>query len=156
MGILSVLRPKKDDTAFQFSAAAAQSDLQNPQNNPEEQLETLTKISHLLTSSIMEKFFLEHPHMQALIPAFDRVNRTTKITQHEAEIMWLDFKILFIKMKLTMPTEIFEQGATAFFSSLEILANSIITDARDGWKGHLLTEQVRRLDVALNKKSVRY
>jgi hypothetical protein len=154
LGFLKIFR-KKDDTAFQFSAAAAQTDLANPnQTNSEvEQIETLGKIRHLLTSPVMEKFFLENKYMQVFIPAFDSVNRTTKITDHEAEIMWLDFQILFLMAKLTMPPDVYEMGAMALFQSLEIAASTVITDAKGGWKGHLLTEQVRRLDVMLNKKS---
>jgi hypothetical protein len=154
LGFLKVFR-KKDDTAFQFSAAAAQTDLSNPnQNNPEvDQIETLGKIRHLLNSPVMERFFLENKYMRVFIPAFESVNRTTKINNHEAEIMWLDFQILFLMAKLTMPPDVYECGAMTMFQSLEIAASTIITDAKDGWKGHLLTEQVRRLDVMLNKKS---
>lgn len=145
---------KKDNTAFEFSAGAAHQDLAN-QNNPSEeqqQIETLGRIRHLLNSPTMERFFVENKYMQAFLPAFESVNRTTKINNQEARIMWLDFQILFLMGKLTMPPDVYEQGAMLMFQSLEIAASTIITDAKDGWKGHLLTEQVRRLDVALNKK----
>lgn len=154
MGLKERIFGKKDDTAFQFSAGAAQTDLANPTTStPEQQyIDTVSKIGYLLDSPTMQSFFLDNPHMKVFIPAFQSVIRTTKITSHEADIMWIDFKILFLMKKATMPQQLYDQGAMAMFQSLSILADSIIYDAKDGWKGHLSTENVRRLDVVLNKK----
>jgi hypothetical protein len=153
LGILSLFR-KKDNTAFEFSAAAAQQDLANPNASgpAQEYVDTVGKIGYLLNSPTMEQFFMTNKYMQVFIPAFQSVNRTTKLSNHEAEIMWLDFQIAFTMAKLTMPPDVYEQGAMAMFQSLEILAGTQITDGKEGWKGHLITEQVRRIDVQLNKK----
>jgi hypothetical protein len=155
LGLLGGLFHKKDERAFEFSAAAAQTDLANPTaSSPEQEyVQTVGKIGYLLNSPTMEQFFATNPHMQKFIPAFQSVNRTTKLSNHEAEIMWLDFQIAFTMAKLTMPPDVYEQGAMSMFQSLEILASTQITDGKDGWKGHLITEQVRRLDVQLNKKN---
>ena len=153
MGLLDRLR-KKDNSAFEFSAAAATQDLANPNNSSPQQeyIDTVGKIGYLLNSPTMEQFFMTNKYMQVFIPAFQSVNSTTKLSSHEAEIAWLDFQIAFTMAKLTMPPNIYEQGAMGMFQSLEILASTQIADGRDGWKGHLITEQVRRLDVQLNKK----
>jgi hypothetical protein len=145
---------KKDNSAFEFSAAAAQTDISNPNNPSPEQdyVAMLGKIGYLLNSPTMEKFFMEHPHLRMFVPAFQSVNRTTKLSANEAEIMYYDFQILFTMAKLTMPPDVYEQGAMGIFQGLEVLASTQITDGKDGWKGHLITEQVRRLEVNLNKK----
>jgi hypothetical protein len=145
---------KKDDKAFDFSAAAAHQDMANPNTSSPEQdyVAMIGKIGYLLNSPTMEQFFMEHPHLRMFVPAFQSVNRTTKLSNHEAEIMYYDFQILFTMAKLTMEPSIYEQGAMGIFQGLEILAETQITDGKDGWKGHLITEQVRRLEVDLNKK----
>lgn len=157
MGLKERIFGKKDETAFQFSAAAAHTDLANPSNSSSEQeyIATIGKIGYLLDSPTMTQFFQDNPQMQVFIPAFQNVIRTTKITNHEAEVMWIDFKILFLMKKATIPPHMYNESMMAMFQSLSILADSIISDAKDGWKGHLTTEQVRRLDVQLNKKQDR-
>jgi hypothetical protein len=153
MGILDLFR-KKDTSAFEFSAAAAHQDIANPNTSPaQDYVDTVGKIGYLLNSPTMEQFFMTNKYMQVFIPAFQSVNRTTKLSNHEAEIMWLDFQIAFTMAKLTMPPDVYEAGAMGMFQSLEILASTQITDGKEGWKGHLITEQVRRIDVALNKKA---
>jgi hypothetical protein len=153
LGLKDLFR-KKDETAFNFSAGAAQQDLGNPnQTTPEQEaIETAGKIAYLLDSETMKQFFHDNPDFRVFIPAFQSVIRTTKINNHEAEMMWLNFKIMFLMKKAEMPKKLYAQGAMTLFQSLTILADSIITDAKDGWKGHLTTENVRRLDVMLNKK----
>lgn len=153
LGILDKFR-HRDDRAFEFSAAAAQQDLANPTNSnqAQEYVDTVGRLGYLFDSPIMQSFFMDNPRMRVFIPAFQTVNRTTNLSSHEAEIMWLDFQILFTMVKLTLPPDIYEQGAMSMFQSLEVLAGTIITDGKNGWKGHLATENVRRLDVALNPK----
>jgi len=153
MGLLGLFR-KKDDKAFEFSASVAQQDVANPTNSNQSQdyVDTIGKIGYLFDTPTMQDFFMNNQYMRVFIPAFQTVNRTTKLNSHEAEIMWLDFQILFTMVKLTLPPDVYEQGAMAMFQSLEILSATIISDGKDGWKGHLATENVRRLDVQLNKK----
>ena len=153
MGLLDILKgTNKKREAFEFSAAAAQQELANPSSNAQEYVDTIGKLGYLFETTAMQDFFMNNRNMRVFIPAFQTVNRTTNINEHEAQIMWLDFQTLFTMVKLTMPPDDYEQGAMAMFQSLEILASTIITDAKNGWKGHLATENVRRLDVALNKK----
>ena len=156
MGLKERIFGKKDDTAFQFSAAAAQTDLANPNNTTLQQdyIDTVGKIGYLLDSPTMQQFFADNEEFRPLIPAFQNVIRTTKINSREAEIMWLGYKILALKLKADLASTHPYKDYTAIFMSLEILFESIISDAKEGWKGHLTTEQVRRLDVQLNKKDI--
>lgn len=145
-------RNKEDKWEFQKTAAIQ--DLSNPNQTSQEQdyVTMVGKIGYLLNSPTMEKFFMKHPHLRGFIPAFQSVNRTTNLTKHDAEVMYYDFQILFTMAKLTMDPSTYEQGAMAIFQGLEILAETQITDGVDGWKGHIITEQVRRLEVDLGKK----
>ena len=154
MGLKERLFGKKDDTAFQFSAAAAQTDLANPSNSSQSQeyVDTIGKIGYLLDSTEMQQFFANNPEFGPLIPAFQIVIRTTKINSHEAQMMWLRYKVLTLKLKADLASKFPQKDYSAIFMALDILFESIISDAKDGWKGHLTTEQVRRLDVVLNKK----
>jgi hypothetical protein len=88
LGILSLFR-KKDNTAFEISAAAAQQDLANTNVSGKDSdfIFKLGKIGYILFSPTMEHFFMSNKYMQVFIPAFQSVNRTTKLTSHEAEIM---------------------------------------------------------------------
>lgn len=154
MGLRERIFGRKDDTAFQFSANAAQADLANPNNQNQEQeyYQTLNKLTYLIDTPALQQFFVNYKELNDLIPAFQTPIRTTKINKREAEVMWLNYKILFLKKKAELYSLHPYEDFTALFLALEILADSIISDALDGWKGHLTTEQVRRLDVVLNKK----
>lgn len=153
MGIFNLFKPK-DDRAFEFSAAAAQQDLANPANtqNSQEYVDTLGKIGYLLDSPTMQEFIMTNPYMRLLAPAFQAVIRTTNTNRFQAELMQMDYQILFCMAKLTMPPHVYEQGAMTLLQSLEVYSNSIVFDTIEGWKGHLCTENVRKIEVGLNQR----
>lgn len=154
MGLKERIFGKKDDLAFQFSAAAAQTDLANPNNSPASQdyVDAAGRIGYLLDSPELQQLFVNHPELNPLSPAFQSVIRTTKVNSIEAERMWLRYKIATLKLKADLASKYPQRDYSAIFMALDILFESIITDAKEGWKGHLSTESVRRLDVVLNKK----
>ena len=156
MGLKERIFGKKNEKEFDFSAAAANTDIATTNNSAsQEYVDTLGKIGYLLDSPTMNQFLTEEKEMQDLIPAFQSVIRTTKITGREAEIMWLNYKTMFLAKKAKMAGTYRENDPAVLFQALSILADSIISDAKDGWKGHLATENTRRLDVVLNKKERR-
>lgn len=154
LGLKERIFGKRDDKAFEFSAGAAQTDLANPnQSSPEQQyVDTVGRLGYLLDSPTMQEFFVNNEELRPLIPLFQSVIRTTKISRREGEIMWLGYKIASLKLKADLAATHPQKDYSSIFMALEVLFESIISDAIDGWKGHLATEQVRRLDVVLNKK----
>ena len=154
MGLKERIFGKRDDSAFQFSAGAAQSDLANPNNSPNgnDYVDVAGRIGYLLDSPELQHLFTNHQELNPLLPAFQSVIRTTKINAIEAERMWLRYKIATLKLKADLASSYSQRDYSAIFMSLDILFESILSDAKDGWKGHLSTESVRRLDVVLNKK----
>ena len=143
----------RTNRAYEFAATTAQTEMANPQSQQAEQDygAIVARVSYLLETPEMDQFLVSHKEMQDFIPAFQKVIRTTNISPREAEIMWLNYKIMFLTKKQTIPRTDYEQ-VISLFQAFEILADSIISDAKNGWKGHLSTESVRRVEVALNKK----
>ena len=90
--------------------------------------------------------------LAALIPAFSHLNRTTNIDKKQAELLTLDYEYLTLIHKLNMNEDEYENVGWAKLESLKIFAMGIISDAFHGWKGKLVTEQIKIIRTELEKK----
>lgn len=88
----------------------------------------------------------------ALIPAFSHLNRTTNIDKKQAELLTLDYEYLSLIHKLNMNEDEYENVGWAMLESLKIFAHGITSDAFHGWKGKLVTEQIKIIRTELEKK----
>jgi len=88
----------------------------------------------------------------ALLPAFSHLNRTTNIDKKQAELLGLNYEYLSLIHKLNMKEDEYENVGWALLESLKIFASGIISDAFHGWKGKLVTEQIKIIRTELEKK----
>lgn len=122
----------------------AQGDAQRSSDPQMDYLTMLGKFGYLVGDERIPKFVEDNPAFSALIPALSPVNRTTKhISKKDAHLQWLDFQILFTMLEMTMHPENYESGGMETLQGFEIFASTQISDGFEGWKGNILTQQVK-------------
>ncbi len=136
-----------------YALTEAARDSQGSADPANDYLMALGKFGYLVGDDRIPTFVSQNPAYNALIPALSPVNRTTKhISKRDAHIAWLDFQILFTMLELTMRPEDCETGAMEILQGFEIFANTQISDGFEGWKGNILTQQVKVSRVELKEK----
>jgi hypothetical protein len=124
--------------------AEAQADAQRGSDPSMEYLTMIGKFGYLVGDERIPEFISENPAFNALIPALSPVNRTTKhICKKDAHIAWLDFQILYTMLEMSMHPDVYESGGMEVLQGFEIFSNTQISDAYEGWKGNILTQQVK-------------
>lgn len=123
------------------------------QDNPEiKYLQMMARIAYLTVDENVVRWLFDHPDFHPLIAALAPVNRTTILSKQQADINRLDFEILFTMMKLTMPPEVYEQGAMELFQGFRIFANNQVNDAIEGKKLVALTQVAKRIEIETDKQ----
>ena len=89
-----------------------------------------------------------------MYPAFSHLNRLSHIGKLQAEILELDYEYLMLIRKMNMDEDEYDSKGWLEIESLKIHATHIISDAFDGWKGKLFTEQSKtiRTEMVETKK----
>lgn len=90
-------------------------------------------------------------YLKTLIPAFSHLNRVSRIGKTEAEILELDYEFLMLIHKINMSEDEYESKGWAELEALKIYARHIIHDSFGGWKGNLVTEQIKTIRTELEK-----
>lgn len=94
---------------------------------------------------------LKDPDLKPLYPAFSFVNRTSKVGDREREILWLDYDYLFLLRKLSITKESYDFDKWIALEALRLSVPYFLSDAQ-GWKGRLLTEQIKIIRAQVEKK----
>lgn len=124
----------------------------NAPADPYEAVKQNERDKMMLGDQTVTKFILSHPQYAPFLPALSPVNRTTKhISKSDAEVMWLDFQILFCMEEMCMSPEDYENGGLEFLQGLEIYTGPLISDGYEGWKGRITTEQKKIVSAQLTK-----
>lgn len=89
---------------------------------------------------------------RSLVPAFSHLNRVSRIGKNEAEILQLRYRKLMLLHKINMTEDEYESEGGALLESLEIFATHMIHDSFDGWKGNLVTEQIKTIRTELGEQ----
>lgn len=146
-------RKKKEDTEFQMGIAHAEAARPTP-GLTEDYLRSLGRTAYMLMDSEVSGILNDdkNPNFKSLIPAFSHLNRTTNIGNKEAELLMLDYEYINIIHTLNMKEDLYENDGWATLESLKIFARNIIADAYKGWKGKILTEQIKVIRTELEKK----
>lgn len=86
------------------------------------------------------------------MPAFSHLNRVTNIGQKEADLQMLDYEFLSLVDKMNSNEDEYEDKGWKKSLSKRIFARSIINDAFHGWKGKIVTEQIKVIRTQIDKK----
>lgn len=89
-------------------------------------------------------------------PAYSHLNRVTRINEKEARLQMLDYEFLAIVDKLNTRRDKYQAKGWKRSLSLRIYARSIVWDAYQGWKGTIVTEQIKRVAIETEKKKGRF
>lgn len=138
----------KRDVCLTTAAGEAQQ-----QDNPEiEYLQMMAKIGYLTVDENVIRWLFDHPQFHPLIPQLAPVNRTTILTDKQADINRLDYEITSTWLKLTMSPDDYEAGAPEMLQGFRPFANNIVNDAIGGKKLVALTQMVKRIEIETDKK----
>lgn len=121
---------------------------------PEEQMNALGQLYYMMKDDQVTYILWENKQLRNLIPAFSPLNQMSNISEKEARIRRLKYKLLLLKQKGYMNTKKYAEGGATLISSLDLLSRTYTTDAVHGWKGKILTEQTKiiRTEVVKRKK----
>lgn len=155
MGILD--RKKRPDKDQEFAETVTLAEQTRPETTPQEYLHSLGRSVYMVMDPEVFSILNDEDKKQfrALIPAFSHLMRTTNIGTKEAELLELDYEYLTLIHKLNMNEDEYETVGWALLESLKIYARGIISDAFHGWKGRLVTEQIKIVRTELEKKKKR-
>jgi len=147
-------RGKKDEKDEQFGADMALTEHGHQPQMSDEMIYSLGRSVYMVmdpevTAILNDK---DKPQFQALLPAFSHLNRTTRIGKKQAELLTLNYEYLSLIHKLNMPEDEYENVGWALLESLKIFASGIISDAYEGFKAKVVTEQIKIIRTELDKK----
>ena len=158
MGFKSVVRKilGKDDPGFEFRQSLAlqeaAGDANRPGNPLEEIAEMTRKIGYLTVDETIINLCQSNKPLNPLLAPFSPLNSTINLSKHEAGLKRIRFENLFSIMKLTMCPEDYEANGFEVIEGLRMYAADRVSEAQEGWKGHLCTENVKRTEVHTEKK----
>lgn len=98
---------------------------------------------------------LEENDLNHLIPALSFLNRVTSEGKQSVEIDMLDLEAIFLKEKILMEEETYEEKTCKLLDTLQFFANHIPTDAFEGFKAKLLAYQMKVIRTELEEKKKR-
>lgn len=151
---------KKEDVDGNFVREAALGSLQGPTTSLEEYQNSLGRTVYMIMDSdvtaflagkINDKGEAEGP-LADMLPAFSHMNRLTKITKHEAELLKLQYDYLVMRKRMSIPEHMYDSQLGGALEALRIYAANMVNDNIDGFKAKIATEQIKRVDVGLIKK----
>jgi len=155
MGILDIFnRTDRGKLEYQREVASAtvHGESARSEDPATEYMKDLQKISYLTVDELVSNWLMDHKEFHALIAPAAPVNRTTYLTKKQAEIAYLDLKILTSMMKLTMDPDVYEAGGMEMLQSLEMFITNIIHDAVEGRKLEACTVVSKQLSINTEQK----
>lgn len=148
-------KDKKPDPDDEYQRAASLSEISR-ENQSEQQradfLYSLGRSIYMIQDPILVNVLLEDDEFKAMYAAFSQLNRTTNIGNLDRELLLLDYEALLLINKLNMDEDKYENLGWAKMEALKIFARYMVSDSFHGWKGRLVTEQIKIIRTELEKK----
>ena len=110
------------------------------------------KIGYLTIDETVLNFLNDNPELRPLLAPFSPLNSTIILNKHEASLKRIRFENLFALLKLTMEPATYEANGFEVLEGLRMYAHDRVSEAEEGWKGHLCTENVKRIEAHTEKK----
>lgn len=152
MGLFRRRDPAKLAYKSEVVTAAVHGEVTRPEDPATEYMKDLQKLSYLTVDELVADWLLKHPAFHALIAPAAPVNRTTWLTKTQAEVNYLDLRILISMMKLTMDPDTYEAGGLEMLQGLEMFISNIINDAVEGRKLQACTVVSKQISVSTDQK----
>lgn len=158
MGVLSALNPfkHKEDTSLQFkrdlTTAAVHGDAAKPNSPEADYLAMVGKMGFMVMDENIINFLYSNSLLHPFIPVFSPLNSTIKLDKQQAELKRIRLENFIVERKLTMPPETYDSNGLEVLDGLRIFGHDRVSEAMDGWKGHLVTEQVKVIETRTPEK----
>lgn len=152
MGLFSRKDPEKLAYKREVVTATIHGESARPDDPATEYMKDLQKLSYLTVDELVANWLMNNPQFHALIAPAAPVNRTTWLSKKQAEIAYLDLKILISMMKLTMDPDVYEAGGMEMLQSIEMFIINIINDAVEGRKLLACTVVSKQIAITTDQK----
>jgi len=155
--VLGIKNPfKKDDNLLQFSQGLVEAEVGGAAGKPEspemEAWQLETKMKFMIKDEDVSNFLLQNKCLQPLVPVFSPVNATIKLNKQQAVLKRIRIENMITMMKLTMNPDVYEANGLEVLEGLRLYGHDRVSEAEEGWKGHLVTEQVKVIETRTEKK----
>jgi len=146
-------KKKKEEEEAQFKRDVVISEQQRPQQTPmtEDYIASLGRSVYMVMDPEVTNILSENAQLKSLIPAFSHLNRVSRIGKGEAELLEFDYEYMFLLHTLTMNEDEYETKEAERIEALKLHSRFIIHDSFGGWKGNLVTEQIKTIRTELEK-----
>lgn len=154
MGIFRRKKKEPDpDEEFQKNVVLTEEQGQGSDRWDDEVRASLGRSVYMIHDPYVHAAFADdnNPLLKTMLPAFSFLNRTTNIEKDEKELLTLQYKRLMILAKLTMKEDEYNTKWWLQQEAFQIYAMGILNDAEGGWKGRLVTEQIRKIITELRQ-----
>jgi len=151
--VLGLGKKKKENGKLSYGEEMALTEQSRRPPMDEDMIYTLGRSVYMIMDpEVTALFTKKNSKFKTLLPAFSHLNRVSKIGPREAELLELDYEYLTIIHKLNMEEEEFESQTWQELEALKIFARHMINDAFNGWKGNLITEQIKTIRTEIQEK----
>lgn len=158
--VLGFLNPfkKRDNDFLQFErgliASEVAGDSARPTNPEADYINMMGKLGPMILDENVVNFLHRFTILHPLIPVFSPLNATIKLDKKQAELKRIRIDNMITELKLTMPVEVYDANGMEILDGLRLFGFDRVSEAVDGWKGHLTTEQVKVIRTEQEKKGV--
>ncbi len=146
----------KNDAGIEFRQAAAiqacGEESGRPGNPLEDIAEMTRKIGYLTIDETVIQLCLQNKMLNPLLAPFSPLNSTINLNKHEASLKRIRLENFFSILKLTMKPEDYEANGFEVLEGLRLYGHDRVSEAQEGWKGHLCTENVKTIGIHTEKK----
>jgi len=130
----------------------ALADVSKAENVPQEVIQSIGQSAYMIMDPDVTDLLRDDEQLKHLQPAFSHVNRTTNIGKREIELQELQYDYIMLVHKVSMNEDNYESSGWAKLIALRIFADGILSDANHGWKGKLVTDQIKTLRTILERR----
>ena len=159
MGILDLFR-KKDDGGLEFernlALASEAGDSQKPTSPEADYAAMIGKMGFMIMDENVINFLYKNKVLHPYLFTFSPVNSTIKLSKHQSELKRIRLENQVVMTKLTMPPELYEANGMEIMDGVRLYGHDRVSEAEEGWKGHLVTEQVKVIDIKTTKEKGRF
>lgn len=124
----------------------------NPNNSIEETQIVSERISYLTRDGPVMNLVALNPEIHDWLMYITPLNSTGKLDKRLAALQMQRIENAAIRSKLLMPAEKYEANGYEYVEGLRNFAEMRTFEAIEGWKGHLCTENVRRIEAGVKKQ----
>lgn len=152
-------KKREQEEAAQYQKDMAVADQSRPvMPGQREAIDSLGEKVYMFMSPRVDEIILNDPILKASYPAYDPLNRVTKIGNRQAEIDELDYDEFPMIAKMNMTEDEYETKGWLLLKAMRKYGRTIVSDAFGGFKAEIvaITRKTIRTELAEEKKKGRF